>query len=249
MDTIVTSIDGGVARLRLNRPERLNAMNRQLFMELPMALGELLAHDATRVLVIEGEGRAFSTGLDLKEMAPGSHGAPAPEEIATLQEGFKALATAPVPTIAAIQGWCLGAGLDLALACDLRLAARDAICAVREVRLGIVADLGALALLTEAVSTSRALDLALTGRDVDAEEARAIGLVLEVTDNLVERADELARTLASYDKDALIATKALVAGARRDRLSEGLARAAAVNSELLARLAAEANSAQAQRSR
>jgi len=249
MHTIRTSIDHGIGRLRLIREEKLNAMNRTFFEELPVAVSQLIEEPDTRVIVVEAAGRAFSTGLDLVEMAPGSQGAPSREEIARLQEGFKVLALAPVPTIAAIQGWCLGGGLDLALACDLRIGSPDAVLSVREVRLGIVADLGALTLLTEVVSPARALELALTARDVTAEEARAIGLIHEVADAPGDRVNEIAQMLAGYDKDAVLATKALVVGERRQRLAEGLTRAAEVNAGLLRRLGAQANSAEAQRSR
>jgi len=248
METIHTSIVDGVGRLRLVREAKLNAMNRTFFHELPIAVSDLVTDPRTHVIIVEAAGRAFSTGLDLVDMAPGSQGAPSPEEIERVQEGFKALALAPVPTIAAIQGWCLGGGLDLALACDLRIAAPDAVLSVREVRLGIVADLGALTLLTEVVSHARALELALTGRDVPAKEARGIGLVHEVADALGVRATEIATMIASYDKDALIATKALVVGERRERLAAELTRAGKVNARLLARLAEAANSAEAQRS-
>jgi enoyl-CoA hydratase/carnithine racemase len=249
MDTIRTSVAEGVGRLRLVREAKLNAMNRAFFRELPLAVAELTDDPRIKVILVEAAGRAFSTGLDLVEMAPGSQGAPSLEEIGHLQEGFKALALAPVPTLAAIQGWCLGGGLDLALACDLRIASADAVLSVREVRLGIVADLGALTLLTEVVPHARALELALTGRDVPAEEARAIGLVHEVTSDLATRATELASMIASYDREALMATKALVVRERRQRLATELTRAAEVNARLLARHAEPASSAKAQRSR
>jgi len=148
METLEIEINDGIGALVLNRPAKLNAMNATFFTELPRAIEILEADTAVRVIVIRANGPHFSAGLDLTDFAPGSQNIQSTNDIRSLQLGFIALATAQKPTLAVVNGYCIGGGLDLIAACDLRLATRSAIFSLREVRIGIVADLGSLTLLS-----------------------------------------------------------------------------------------------------
>ena len=190
--------------LRLNRPARLNAQNPQMWTEL-RDLGRELREDAElRCLVVAGEGRAFSSGIDLAEITGGLAGAagvkagadadPLPELILRGQEAFTWLTEAPFPSIAAVRGYALGAGLQLALACDLRVAARGTKLGALEFRYGLLPDLGGTAWLPRLVGPAKAKELVFTAATIDADEALAIGLVNQVVDE--DRLDLLVHGLA-----------------------------------------------------
>lgn len=211
--------DGPVATVTLRRPDVLNAQTPRLWealREIPRRLtGEV------RVVVVRGEGRAFSAGLDLSVAGtlvtelgtlPGAEVA---ARIADAQAAFAWLRRPDLVTIAGVQGHAIGAGFQLALACDLRVLADDAQLAMAEVTLGLVPDLGGTKRLVELVGYARALELCATGRRLDAAEARQLGLA-----NLVVPAAELDAAVADLtaavlagDRDAVIEIKALLAGA------------------------------------
>src|SRR5207248_2216505 len=136
-------MDGPLARLRLNRPEALNAANRVWVQDLIKATDNLAQSAETRVVIVSGEGRAFCSGLDVKELAQGNLNR---EWFATWERGVTGLANLEAITIAAIQGYCLGGGLQVALACDLRIATTDAVLSIPAVREGLVAALGPMRL-------------------------------------------------------------------------------------------------------
>ena len=185
-----TARDGAVLTLTLDRPDRLNAQTPETW-ALLAAIGRDLDPDI-RVVVVRGEGRAFSAGLDrgLFDPSPGVTGGlgeigrlpaeEAQERIRGFQAGFRWLRSPGIVSVAAVQGHAIGAGAQLALACDLRVLADDAQLRLPETTLGLVPDLTGTSTLVEAVGYSRALEICLTGRAVGAAEARAIGLATAV---------------------------------------------------------------------
>jgi enoyl-CoA hydratase len=205
-----------VATLWLANPERRNAMGTAFWQELPAIMDELGADPEVRAVVIAARGPVFTAGLDLKEMAvplagdgEATSGAARRlalwETIKRLQRSITAVADCPKPVIAAVHGPCIGGGVDLVTACDVRLAARDAYFSVRETRIAIVADVGTLQRLPGIVGRGVAAEMALTGDDVPAERAREIGLVNAV------HADAAATLAAARDMAARIAANSPLA--------------------------------------
>jgi enoyl-CoA hydratase len=188
---LTIEIQAHVATLWLDRPEKRNAMAREIVADLPRAMAAIEQHDDIRAVIIAARGKSFTVGLDLTSMT----GSPSDNEenvsgataslrqmkITTdFQNAITAVAKCPVPVIAAIHSHCLGAGVDLATACDIRLASQDATFGVRETKIGIVADVGTLQRLPSIVSAGHVAELAYTGRDIDAARAEKIGLVNDV---------------------------------------------------------------------
>jgi enoyl-CoA hydratase len=200
--------DGHVATLWLNRPEKLNAMSADIWEDIPSAMAEIDTDDSARAVILAGRGEAFSVGIDVALLAtlqPGE-GSPAQSNqalygtIKRLQRTASCLARSPKPVIAAVHGYCLGGGMDLITACDIRLAAADAVFSIRETRMGLVADVGSLQRLPTIVGPGHTAELAYTGKDIDAERARSIGLVNDVFPN-PEATLEAARGLAGEIAD------------------------------------------------
>lgn len=201
----------GVAEVVLLGPGKGNAMGPAFFRELPRVFEALDRDDGVRAVVIRGEGGVFTFGLDLKAMAPAllPHVTPGNlagerlrllDMIRDLQQGFDRVERCRKPVIAAIAGPCIGGGVDLAAACDVRLASRDARFSVREVKVAIVADLGSLQRLPRIIGHGHTRELAFTGRDIDAARALRIGLVNDVYDDearLLEAARALAAEIAN----------------------------------------------------
>jgi enoyl-CoA hydratase/carnithine racemase len=223
-----TSRDGAVLTVTLDRPDRLNAQTPETWAALA-EIGRSLDDDV-RIVVVRGEGRAFSAGLDrsLFTAPPGTEGGladvalmptdQAEARIAEFQAGFRWLRSPGIVSIAAVQGHAIGAGAQLALACDLRVLTEDAALSLPEVTLGLVPDLTGTSNLVELVGYSRALEMCLTGRAVSAAEARAVGLA-----NLVVGASELDAAVAdliaaitAHPIRASRATAALVRSAVRN---------------------------------
>ncbi|MFZ0491876.1 MAG: crotonase/enoyl-CoA hydratase family protein [Acidimicrobiia bacterium] len=195
-----------VATIWLNRPDKLNAFNQAMWSALPAAIEKLEQGDTTRVVVIAGRGRSFTAGIDLNDLAGFPVGTDVAErtrlyeEIKRLQGSFSALAASPLPVIAAIHGHCIGAGVDLITAADIRLASADAIFSVRETRLGMIADVGTMQRLPKLIAPGHVAELALTGRDITADDAERIGLVNRVYPDraaLLEAANALADEIAA----------------------------------------------------
>ena len=230
---LLLSVDGGVATLTLNRPERRNAQTPAMWTALAK-LGRDLPGDV-RVVVVRGEGPSFSAGLDLQMFTPeGIPGAPSFVDIArasdgeadatieAFQEAFTWLLRPDLLTVAAVRGHAVGAGFQLALACDFRVCAEDAQFTMAEVTRGIVPDLGGTGLLAELVGFSRALEICVTGRRVGAAEAFATGLcnVVVPGDDLDGAVADLVAALLAAPRDAAVETKALLRGATARTLSE-----------------------------
>ena len=170
---------GGAVRVTLSRPEAKNALSRALNLELARIAGELGADPAVRAVLLTGAGDAFSAGADLKERK----GVPAAESgpfIDAISGAIRAWAEMPKATIALMNGAAFGGGLELALACDVRIAADSAVMGLSEVRLGIMPGAGGTQRLARLLGTARAQELVLTGRRIDAARALAIGLVSRV---------------------------------------------------------------------
>jgi enoyl-CoA hydratase len=202
--------DGAVATVTIDRPEAMNALDRTTLVELRDRLAELAEDDETRVLILTGAGdRAFVAGADIKYMSrldveeAQAWGALGHDSAARLE-------TMPKPTIAAIDGFALGGGCELALACDLRYASSGAKLGQPEVNLGIIPGWGGSQRLARVCGLGVAKDLILTGRVVGADEALRIGLVNEVHDPAIDRAREVAEQLAAKSPLALAAIKRTV---------------------------------------
>ncbi|MEQ1566162.1 MAG: crotonase/enoyl-CoA hydratase family protein [Myxococcota bacterium] len=232
---ITTVVDGAVARIELANPAKLNALGPEFWTEFPEALARVDADPAVRCVVLTGEGKAFTAGLDLQRMVPqiplsvgaadGSATWRLHELIRRLQAAVTAAERCRVPVIAAVHGYCIGGGIDLITACDLRLCAADARFSVRETRLAMVADLGTLQRLPAIVGPGRARELVFTGRDFGADEALAYGLVEEVLpdrDALVTRAMALAATIAHNPPLTVQGAKRVLVEADRARVDRGL---------------------------
>jgi enoyl-CoA hydratase len=205
LDTMRCELNGPLARLRLNRPEALNAANWAWVQDLVKATDYLARSAETRVLIVSGEGRAFCSGLDVKEL---SQGHLTTEWFATWEQGVTALANLDAISIAAIQGYCLGGGLQLAIACDLLIATTDAVLSIPAVKEGVVADLGPMR-LARLIGAGPAKRLCLLGRQFTAAEGAAFGLIHEVVapGELESRALALAEELLAIPFTALLHTK------------------------------------------
>jgi 2-(1,2-epoxy-1,2-dihydrophenyl)acetyl-CoA isomerase len=212
--TILFDISAGVARLTLNRPERLNSFNSAMHAEVRAALAALEG-SAARVLVITGAGRGFCAGQDLGDRAV-APGASPPDLAESIERNYKPLVLAlrrlPLPVIAAVNGVAAGAGANIALACDLVVAARSATFVQAFCKLGLVPDAGGTWLLPRLVGTARALGLALLGEKLPAEQAAAWGLIWRCVDDveLAAVVEALARELAAAPTLGLARTKQAV---------------------------------------
>ncbi|MEU0507894.1 enoyl-CoA hydratase/isomerase family protein [Amycolatopsis sp. NPDC006125] len=215
MDATVTFPADGVAVLALDRPHRRNALDRALLDGLPGVLSELNADDRVRALVITGRGGAFCAGGDLDVLAdlgaetPGEARARMAREFATA----RLLLEFRAPTVAAVDGAAVGAGMALALACDLRIGSPDAVFASPFIRMALVPDWGVTWLLARAAGQARATEIALSARKVGAEEALRIGLLDEIVPAPLDEAFARAQRLAEADPAAAAATKRLIAAA------------------------------------
>lgn len=191
-ESLAVEVKDNVAQVTLLGPGKGNAMGPAFWNEMPVVFGELDADPEVRAIVLNGSGRNFCFGLDLLAMGgtlPSVDGDKAVSarprakfhtEVRRLQDSITAVADCRTPTIAAVHGWCIGGGVDLISAVDIRYASADAKFSVREVKLAIVADVGSLARLPYILSDGHLRELALTGKDIDAARAEKIGLVNQV---------------------------------------------------------------------
>jgi len=210
MSVVDVRLEGAVARLSLRRPEVLNAMSVEVFDGLSRAADQIAAMTDARVVVVSGEGRSFSSGIDTSSF--GTVSSDPPGQIARAQAGFRKIAGLAIPTIAAVRGHALGAGLQLALACDLRVVSRNASLGLLEARYGLVPDLGGTQQLPRLVGPSTAKKMIWLAERVDGEEAGRIGLADVVVDeaDLDRTVGELAHGLVSAPPLAVRAAKRLV---------------------------------------
>ena len=195
MAVIEVSFDGTRADIRLNRPEVLNAMSFEVFDALAAACDQIRGRDDIEVVVVSGEGRSFSSGIDLNSFGEVA-GSPR-DGIARAQAGFRKLADLPMPTIAAVRGHALGAGLQVALACDIRVVTEDASLGLLEMRYGIIPDLGGSNLLPRLIGSGRAKKMIWLAERIDGREAERIGLaeICVPASDLDKTVDELAERI------------------------------------------------------
>lgn len=220
-ENILVEIDGGVGVIRLNRPKALNALNNDLIAELSAALDALETDDTIGCIVLTGSERAFAAGADIKQMADG--------QFADYykRDPFANLERVPrtrKPIIAAVAGYALGGGCELAMMCDFIIAADTAKFGQPEITLGVMPSWGGSQRLTRAIGKAKAMDLNLTGRMMDAAEAERAGLVARIVpaDKLMEETMEAARKIAGFGRLAVIANKEGVNAAFETSLNEGL---------------------------
>lgn len=220
-ETILTETRGRVGLITLNRPQALNALNDQLIGELNAALETFEADEGVGAIVVTGSEKAFAAGADIKEM-----------QAKTYMEAFKGdfiaswerIARCRKPVIAAVAGFALGGGCELAMSCDLILAADTAKFGQPEIKLGIMPGAGGTQRLVRAIGKSKAMELCLTGRMMDAEEAERSGLVARVVPAaaLLEDAIKTAETIAAQSMTASMMTKDCVNRAFETTLAEGI---------------------------
>jgi 2-(1,2-epoxy-1,2-dihydrophenyl)acetyl-CoA isomerase len=224
--TILFSVDGGIARLTLNRPDKLNSFNTQMHSEVQQALAGLSGSDA-RVLVLSGAGRGFCAGQDLgdRAVAPGAQGIDLGESIEKYYKPLVlALQALPMPVIAAVNGVAAGAGANIALACDLVIAARSATFIQAFSKLGLLPDSGGTWTLPRLVGNARALGLTLLGNKLGAEQAAAWGMIWQCVDDadLGSAVDTIAQQFAAAPTRGLAWTKTAIRGSWQHSLSEQL---------------------------
>jgi len=240
--------EGLVAEVRLIGPGKGNAMGEAFWREMPTAFAQLDADPNVRAILLRGEGKRFSVGLDLMGMGAelaellmvgprlASDRVRLFETIRKMQMATACVAACRKPVIAAIHGHCIGGGIDLVTSCDVRLASSDAIFSVREVKLAIVADVGTLQRLPTIVGQGHARELALTGDDIDAARAEQIGLVSRVFaahEELFAAARAMAERIASNPPLAVQGTKAVMEEGIRRSVDDGLRHAALFNAAFL----------------
>jgi enoyl-CoA hydratase len=245
-DVLTIGRDGHVATLWLDRPEQRNAMGPAFWADLPVAMAELDEDPEVRAVVLAARGPHFTAGLDLAAMAgelTGGGGSSTAARarrflgtVTRLQRSISSVERCSKPVVAAIQGACIGGGVDLVTACDIRLCSADATFSVRETRLAMVADVGTLQRLPRIVGRGHATELALTGRDFDAEHARRIGLVTDVAADagaVQAAAHAVAREIAASAPLAVQGTKHVLLACEDRTIDEGLDYVAVWNAAFL----------------
>ena len=212
---------GAVGILWLDRADKYNALSTELWSALPNALNELAADNQIGAIVLAGRGDHFCAGIDLVQDSLSEHKNNQARSLAEanmrqlentrqFQAAISAVADCPLPVIAVIQGYCLGAGVDLITACDIRIASNDALFSVRETRIGLVADVGTLQRLPKILNAGHVAELAYTGKDINAQRAEKIGLVNDLYDSAVAAMDaglEMAKQIAANSPMAVRGTK------------------------------------------
>jgi enoyl-CoA hydratase len=220
-ETIIVETRGKVGLIRLNRPQALNALNRALAQELGAAIDAFEADAGIGCMVITGSERAFAAGADIKEMADKTF---AEAFLGDFAASWDRAATARKPIIAAVAGFALGGGCELAMQCDLIIAADNAKFGQPEIKLGVIPGIGGTQRVTRAVGKAKAMDIVLTGRMMDAEEAERAGLVARIVPlaSLLDEALKVAETIASMSLPSVLAGKEAVNRAFETTLAEGI---------------------------
>lgn len=236
-------LSGHVAHLRMNRPKAFNSMNPDFWRELPELVNRISDDGSARVIVISAEGKHFSAGMDLAVFGQGGDG----QEVAEVREGephdlgrersrmrqnakvfqesFNALERARMPVLAAVQGGCVGGGVDLVSACDVRYCTEDAFFCIQEINIGLTADVGTLQRLPRLIPDGLARELAYTGRRMPARQAHAIGLVNEVfpdADAMLTGVMEIAGEIAGKSPLAIWGSKEMLNYTRDHSVEDGL---------------------------
>ncbi|MBO0852145.1 MAG: crotonase/enoyl-CoA hydratase family protein [Nocardia sp.] len=238
---------GHIARVTLTGPGKGNAMGPDFWAELPQVFGELDSDPQIRAIVLTGSGKNFSYGLDLSAMgqtfvplmADKALAAPRTDflrDVRRLQDAVTAVAACRKPVIAAVSGWCVGGGLDLIAAADIRLASAEATFSLREAKVAIVADVGSLQRLPGIIGEGHLRELAYTGKDIDAARAQQIHLVNDVypdQEAVLAAADALAQEIAGNPPLVVQGVKDVLEQPRVGRIADGLRYVSAWNSAFL----------------
>ncbi|MBS3962247.1 MAG: crotonase/enoyl-CoA hydratase family protein [Sandarakinorhabdus sp.] len=243
--TFDCTVDDGIAHVQLNRPHELNTMNREFWDEIPAVFAGIDADPSVRVVVISSTGRHFTAGLDLKWAGTSLAGADVDigrsrekfrRHIKYMQEPFNAVDRCRVPVIAAIQGGCIGGGVDFVTACDIRLGSADSFFTIHEVNIAIVADVGTLQRIPHLLPQGLIRELAYTGRRWPAAEAAQQGFVNRVLPDhaaTVAAAFEMAREIASKSPLAITGIKQVLNAGRDMTIDQGLEYVAVWNAAML----------------
>ena len=220
-ETILVETRGRVGVIRLNRPKALNALNTRLMTEVVSAAAEFDRDAGIGAIVVTGSDRAFAAGADITEMRDKSYQDVVAGDLFGPWSSFAALRT---PTLAAVAGYALGGGCELAMMCDLIIAADTATFGQPEINLGVIPGIGGTQRLTRAIGKARAMDLILTGRSIGADEAERWGLVSRVVpaDTLMDVVLEVATSIAEKSFPVAVAAKAAVGFALEAGLADGL---------------------------
>ena len=232
-ERIAVGIEDGVAHVELARPGKFNAMDQAMFAAIGDTFRALGRDSAVRAILLSGQGKHFTAGLDLEQAAgqfgpsadPGRAAEARLRHIEWLQDAFSAVEQARAPVIAAVHGGCIGAGVDLASACDIRLASNDAFFQIAEVDVAITADLGTLQRLGYLIPQGVLRELTYTGRRVGAEEAARLGLANRIEadrDAAIAAGLDLARTIAAKSPLAVAGAKKSLNHSRGRPVEEGL---------------------------
>ena len=220
-ETILVSRSDRVGTITLNRPQALNALNSRVMAEVTAAAAEFDADPGIGAIIITGSGKAFAAGADIKEMASLSF-----SEVfeADFFAAWNRLGAVRTPLIAAVAGYALGGGCELAMMCDVLIAADTAKFGQPEIKLGVLPGMGGSQRLTRAIGKAKAMDLILTGRTIDAAEAERSGLVSRVVpaDTLLDEANAVATTISQMSRSAARMAKEAVNRAFESSLAEGL---------------------------
>ncbi|HEX4354646.1 MAG TPA: crotonase/enoyl-CoA hydratase family protein [Polyangiales bacterium] len=234
--TLEVSFEGPIAQLKLSRPEALNSLTREFWSELPDALRAIDAEGKARVIVLSSTGKHFTAGMDLAVFG-GAGIAPAGERevgrtrealrhsVLKLQDSLSALERVRVPVLAAIQGGCVGGGVDMVSACDARYCSDDAFFCVQEINIGMTADLGTLQRLPKIMPSGIVRELAYTGRRLPAARAKEVGLVNETFrdhESLLAGVMEIAREIAERSPLAVCGSKEMLNFARDHSVADSL---------------------------
>jgi len=242
-DVITVEFDDHVAIVWLDRPDQRNAFAEELWADLPMVMDALDTDDNTRAIIIAARGQSFTVGIDLKAFGPtllnGGTDPSSPDQptsdiakrratyalVKRLQRTFTSIAESSKPVIAAIHGHCIGAGVDLITACDIRYASQDAIFSVRETKLAIVADVGTLQRLPKIINPGHLAEMVYSGRDYTADEAAGMGLVTKVLPDAagaLGAAKETASEIAANSPLSVQGSKAVLNGGETRTVEEAL---------------------------
>jgi enoyl-CoA hydratase/carnithine racemase len=236
--------DGPIAEVRLSQPDRRNALSASFWEDFPRVLREMDENACVRALILSAEGKSFSAGMDLAFFArvfarenedPGRYREWVRREIVRLQQAISLLEEVRVPVIAVVQGACIGAGLDLVCATDLRICTAEAYFSIHEINIGMTADLGTLQRLPKSMPPALVNKLAYTGCRLNASEAKAVGFVCDVhadLDAAIRQAHELAGQISEKSPLAIAGTKVALRHARDHSVPDSLQQIAAWNAAM-----------------
>ncbi len=229
------TIDNHIAHLKLNRPDALNSMNIDFWKELPLVVRDIDAGAQARVIVISSTGKHFSAGMDLAVFTTSNaipmQGDPSRmaenlrRAVLELQDAFNCLETIRIPVLVAVQGGCIGGAVDMISACDSRYCTEDAFFTIKETQLGMTADLGTLQRLPHLIPQGLVRELAYTGRNMDAQEAKQCGLVNQVFSSheaMLEGVMGIARQIAAQSPVAVAGCKEMINYSRDHSVADSL---------------------------